>query len=245
MNITKEQYLQALHVVWKEYDREMIQAYFDLDGYKASSEYIARILGKSSLVVVNSKFGKLGRRIADHLDIKPPVRNNESYRWWYVLADGVEEDHSFKWIQRPNFVSALHEFGFRKTENTIPEELSDAQEYIEGAKRQITVNAYERNDKARAACIEHYGGYTCQVCEFDFEEVYGALGKDFIHVHHLQPLAAKTEEYKVDPAKDLIPVCPNCHAMLHKENPPITVEKLRNIINENQVKATQQLQKTD
>jgi len=69
-----------------------------------------------------------------------------------------------------------------------PEELPEPDTYIEGAKQRITVNAYERNPAARRRCLEHYGT-TCTACGFDFEAVYGALGKGFIHVHHLRPLA--------------------------------------------------------
>ncbi|MEK6476034.1 HNH endonuclease [Catalinimonas sp. 4WD22] len=238
MNISKEQYLNALEAVWKEHDRDMLQAYIDLDGCKASSEQIARILGKSSLVVINGKFGRLGRRIADFLDYAPPLRKDETSRWWFTLAEGKEEDNSFKWILRPAFVAALNDYGIQKSETILPDELpDDPKEYVEGAKRQIIVNAYERNREARKICIQKYGA-SCQVCEFDFEQTYGVLGKGFIHVHHVEPLAAKNETYQVDPEKDLIPVCPNCHAMLHKKNPPIPIEELRKVIKENKLVLT-------
>src|SRR5262249_41234702 len=68
-----------------------------------------------------------------------------------------------------------------------PEEVPEANTYIEGAKQQITVNAYERNPAARRRCLEHYGT-TCAVCGLSFETIYGDLGKGFIHVHHLRPL---------------------------------------------------------
>ncbi|HHO0788469.1 HNH endonuclease [Aeromonas allosaccharophila] len=63
----------------------------------------------------------------------------------------------------------------------------------------------------------------------DFGEKYGELGKGFIHVHHMMPLSEIGEEYVVDPIKDLIPVCPNCHAMLHRRNPPLTIDDLRKL----------------
>jgi len=62
-----------------------------------------------------------------------------------------------------------------------------------------------------------------------FEEQYGDIGKGFIHVHHKKPLAAIRSEYSINPKIDLIPVCPNCHAMLHSSNPPLSVEKLKMI----------------
>lgn len=62
-----------------------------------------------------------------------------------------------------------------------------------------------------------------------FDETYGMFAKDFIHVHHIKPLSEINEEYEVDPINDLIPVCPNCHAMLHRQQNgiPMTVERLK------------------
>jgi hypothetical protein len=111
----------------------------------------------------------------------------------------------------------------------ITEEVSDSDIFIEGAKKQITVNAYERNHHARKKCLEKYG-HICCVCTFDFYKEYGEIGKNFIHVHHLVELNQIGSEYEVDPIKDLRPVCPNCHAMLHKRKPSFTIEELKNFM---------------
>ncbi|HHH54025.1 MAG TPA: hypothetical protein ENK91_10230 [Bacteroidetes bacterium] len=95
----------------------------------------------------------------------------------------------------------------------------------EGTKTKVFVNRFERNPKVRQACLEHYG-YNCQICYFNFEYKYGKIGKDSIHVHHIVPISEIGTNYKVNPIKDLIPVCPNCHLILHKKNAP-TVEELK------------------
>lgn len=102
--------------------------------------------------------------------------------------------------------------------------------YKEGTVKQILVNAYERNVNARKACLQEHG-YNCSVCSFDFEKMYGDLGKEFIHVHHEVDISTIGDEYEVDPVKDLKPVCPNCHAMLHKTRPAMKIEKLKKLIN--------------
>lgn len=107
----------------------------------------------------------------------------------------------------------------------LPEEL-EGEVFVEGAARTVTVNAYERNAAARAKCLEHHG-HACVVCSFDFESTYGDLGRHYIHVHHVVPLAEIGSEYVVDPIKDLVPVCPNCHAMIHATRPCLSVEQLR------------------
>jgi len=110
-----------------------------------------------------------------------------------------------------------------------PEEVSFSDPLKEGRTKSVLVNIYERNPKARKLCIEFYG-LICSVCEFDFEKKYGALGRGFIHVHHLRDLALIEKEYEIDPIKDLRPVCPNCHAMLHKSKPAYPIEELKAFI---------------
>ncbi|WP_454737195.1 HNH endonuclease [Cupriavidus necator] len=112
-----------------------------------------------------------------------------------------------------------------------PDDLPQGQTYFEGLAQQVTVNRYERSAEARAACIAHYG-CVCQVCKLDFSKRYGVLGAGFIHVHHVRPVSSVGSTYRVDPVADLVPVCPNCHAMLHRFAPPLTIERLRALLHE-------------
>lgn len=98
----------------------------------------------------------------------------------------------------------------------FPEVLPGSPDITEGLRITIFVNKYERSSVARAMCIEHHGA-RCAICEFDFEQMYGLFGKGFIHVHHLIPIHSIGKEYKINYRKDLMPVCPNCHAMLHRK----------------------------
>jgi hypothetical protein len=110
----------------------------------------------------------------------------------------------------------------------LPEELPDNTECDEGLAKAVLVNVYERSAKARKACIEHYG-VECTVCGFNFETVYGKRGTNYIHVHHLVPIAEAKKPYKLDAVRDLRPVCPNCHAMLHVD-PLLTPDGLRLLV---------------
>lgn len=99
--------------------------------------------------------------------------------------------------------------------------------YLEGAQKQILCNRYERNPKARARCIAAQGT-ACKVCGFDFGIAFGEAFAGKIEVHHIKPISEIGEEYVVDPLRDLVPVCPNCHRMLHsKANGVYTVEDLK------------------
>lgn len=114
--------------------------------------------------------------------------------------------------------------------SAVPQELVDSDElYPEGAVERILVNRYERSRDAREACIAAHGCF-CAVCGFDFGAVYGDLGKGFVHAHHLVELSRIGHEYAVNPVEDMRPVCPNCHAMLHRRKPALSIEELKSII---------------
>lgn len=106
---------------------------------------------------------------------------------------------------------------------------ADDEELYEGAVLKVLANKYERNKKARKECIAKKGS-KCSVCGLDFEETYGDKGRDFIHVHHVVPISSIGKEYKLNVDTDLVPVCPNCHYMLHRANPPYTVQQLKDYL---------------
>lgn len=110
----------------------------------------------------------------------------------------------------------------------IPESqtVSENEEIKEGAVHEVVMNRYERSSKARAACLAAKG-YRCVVCGMDFESTYGDIGHKFIHVHHIVPISSIGKEYVVDGERDLVPVCPNCHNMLHRREPPYSIKELR------------------
>jgi 5-methylcytosine-specific restriction protein A len=114
----------------------------------------------------------------------------------------------------------------------VAEYIENNTEYLEGAITPIYVNAYERNSKARNECLKHFP-YKCMICDFDFEEKYGALGREYIHVHHIIQLSKIKKEYKINPITDLIPICANCHAMIHRKREALTVDELKKMIDEN------------
>ena len=97
---------------------------------------------------------------------------------------------------------------------------------VEGGCQSITVNRYERDPRLRTECLNHYGPI-CRVCSFDFRATYGPIGRDYCHIHHTKPLASLDGPTKVNPITDLIPLCPNCHAMIHRRDQAISIEELK------------------
>lgn len=100
---------------------------------------------------------------------------------------------------------------------------------VEGAVTSVTITSYERNPAARQLCLQHYGT-SCFACGFSFRKRYGHGIQGCIHVHHIEPIASRHSEHIVDPIRDLRPVCPNCHAVIHSTNPPLSIEDLQRLL---------------
>ncbi len=97
---------------------------------------------------------------------------------------------------------------------------------LEGGRQEARHRRIERSAVVRARALECHGT-NCSVCGFSFAEVYGPLGEGFAEVHHLTPLANLTERVLVDPVKDAVVLCANCHRMVHRRCPPLSPDELR------------------
>lgn len=137
----------------------------------------------------------------------------------YPLKREEVDNLHFLWGEEPD-----------PNEEKAPGELSPG-EYWEGAVRTITVNRYERDPQARLECLQHHG-YTCKACDSDLTQTYGTeFGRRAIHVHHIIPMSNRGgQEYVLDPVTDLIPLCPNCHNVIHKTVPVMTVDEFRSSV---------------
>lgn len=101
----------------------------------------------------------------------------------------------------------------------------------EGKKISYYVTKYERNPKYRELAIKIHG-LTCQICGFNFEKMYGELGRGYIEVHHKKPLFSLKDEIIPNPETDMICVCSNCHRMLHRKKCSIlTDEEIKKSLN--------------
>lgn len=137
-----------------------------------------------------------------------------------LAADGLIDMHAQQWR-----IVRLRDAG------DSPEELppGSAPYYSQAASVNVRANKYERDRAARKACLEHHGA-RCAVCDFDFSETYGALGLGCVRVHHIVVPAAISPGYKLDPVRDLRPVCANCHYMIHRVEPHYSIEQMRDLL---------------
>jgi hypothetical protein len=135
--------------------------------------------------------------------------------------DGVELSNKIKTIELS--------FIFENNSSSDPSPEGFIESKLEGARIEVTVNRYERDPALRLECIKH-NGTICKVCGFDFEKVYGKLGRDYCHVHHIKPLSKLKKETLVDPKTDLIPLCANCHSMIHRRKETLRPEELKKLL---------------
>ena len=210
--------------------KKAVLAVYSTPEHKATPGQIASLAGFKNYKVSNSAFGNASKAVAKYLKIQPPLWGKwEQPNWWSMLSKGKRIESGFEWELYPEVVSAIKQIGWYQEADYFirhADDIETGKPKYEGAAMQVMVTIYERSKEARQNCVRHYG-CKCSACDFDFESFYGEIGRDYIHVHHLVPIAEIGEKYVVDPINDLIPVCPNCHAMLHIKSPPLTIEDLR------------------
>lgn len=214
-------------------DIAIFQGLYSFDEYKAPASQIGLLIGftgKNTSSPLNSEIGRYAKRISLRYEINFTARSTRKFKYWDLFFNGYDELPLFIWQLKPELVEALEETGMTGVEQ-YPEEIpnDDRNNLTEGLKKTITVNSYERNSKARHICINHWKAL-CAICDLDFAEKYGDIGRGFIHVHHLIPVSEIGKAYQVNPITDLRPVCPNCHSMLHRKNPPFSIEELKNLL---------------
>jgi 5-methylcytosine-specific restriction enzyme A len=216
----------------------------------ARSRFFLIRLGTEPKGIIGSGFTLSAPYFGRHWDPNKPPGAQALYAdiWFDFLSKDVLV--TLEELQQPPF--SAFDWGARSSGITIPELLAESLEAIwekrigrimplsrieipsatalpEGAKKQVTVNAYERNPRAHDACIAHHGS-RCKVCDIDLGERFGPIASGFIHVHHLVPLSTIGTVYQVDPVKDLVPVCPTCHSVLHLRVPPLSVSEARDLL---------------
>ena len=98
--------------------------------------------------------------------------------------------------------------------------------YPEGAVEKIYVNRYERDRRNREIAIDIHG-LNCLACNFNFGKFYGSIGARYIVIHHVVPVSKLGPNYQIDPSTDLVPLCANCHSMIHVSNPPLSLDELK------------------
>ncbi|HQU44294.1 MAG: HNH endonuclease [Planctomycetia bacterium 21-64-5] len=218
-----DQYIAAFGKIANVTDNQiqMLRLHYHAPARTTTASQMARAIGYGHYSVANAQYGRLGRVVGNALGYNPKQVQLAT------LVTFEKRHGEWHWLMRPQVAEALEFLGWVDGPSLLlPEEIAATTPLVEGAVFRVSVNAYERNAEARRRCIEAHGT-TCCICGFSFGDVYGEVAEGYIHVHHLRPLSEISGEYAVDPVHDLRPLCPNCHAVLHRRIPAFSIEEVR------------------
>lgn len=126
-----------------------------------------------------------------------------------------------------------------QSENNIPPsvpslpDIDISASVSEGGLRLVSHLRRERKravvEAKKVAVLSSTGRLSCEVCGFDFSAVYGSIGEGFSEVHHLSPLSASAESVTTTLA-DLAVLCSNCHRIIHRSDPMLSVAELSAVV---------------
>lgn len=153
------------------------------------------------------------------------IPKNKEKNYWRDGVRKIDEDTY-------NTITGLARLGpISETKTVLSNDDNQSSESgVEGKPTLHISTKYERDPKLRKNAILIHG-YTCAACGFNFEEFYGEYAKGFIHIHHVEPLFSGGEK-TVNPETDLVPLCANCHAIIHrKKDKTLIVDDLKKMIN--------------
>lgn len=239
MKLTVKQYQDAIKNSLSSRQIETLQILYSFPNSSATAIELSKALSPTSTeaIVGAGAIGRIGKTIASYLEFTPELYNDgrgEDRPAYFSLVGPYTADNGYEMLK--NLQKALdnlhlvdNDIVTQQLIDRLPTETMKFDEstlYREGKVAQVFVDRYERNQKARLKCINHYGD-KCYVCGFDFGQFYGSIAKGFIHVHHKNQLSEISDEYEVDPIKDLIPVCANCHSVIHLTKIPMTIQDIK------------------
>jgi predicted HNH restriction endonuclease len=232
-----QQYQDVIARYFSAKQIEILQTLYYFPDSSATAKELAKALNYASYQAANRQIGRIGKLISQKTGVIPPTyndRNRERPAYFSLVGEYYTDTGWEMWDQIQQALENLKLVSVDTDESIerLPTEIfqfDENQLLKEGKVIQVFANRYERNQKARQECIEHYGD-KCYVCDFDFGSFYGDTAKGFIHVHHKTQLSDIGDEYIVDPISDLIPLCANCHSVIHLTRPAMTIEELKKIV---------------
>lgn len=241
---TVDDYFKAFQALQEEgiheQHRALLKVHCDAPKHTATWAQLAKVVGYPNGDTVNMQYGTLARRVAEQLG----VREKPKGFWLYVLADwaarkGLSGHTAF--VLRPQVVQALEKLGWVEaasspTSRVIVSLLADPQiqahevqlAAMEG-RHYIAEAKFRLRNRALIEEKKRQSDGKCNVCKFDFQATYKGLERNFLVGHHVKPIGKRKKATKTTLA-DIDVLCPNCHAAVHSEDPPLCANELRSRI---------------
>lgn len=194
-------------------------------------------IGKIGEVKIDehSEKGDLYAEIVNFQHFDQPVLSKRSDGYLEIIPETKIQNYwrnGVRPIDKDTFdkIISLSNLDRQNATNDDQQGATEAYTSYEGSGKKVLSTKYERDPKLREKAIEIHG-FTCMACNFNFKDTYGDWGAGFIHVHHNKPLSDGQGVRLVNPATDMIVLCPNCHSMVHrKKNETLSLEQLKLMI---------------
>lgn len=210
---------------------------FSQVGIRKGATLVSRYDDSERCTVVRDGYVKFKEEEMRFIDATRKLKQLRNAKWANQPGKGLKPSQHWKYddkllveIYKDTY---SREDGLQEGEEKIPEGAP------EGARRTVQVNRYERDSKNREKAIKTHG-VRCVGCDIKMEEMYGKIARGFIEIHHVKPISTVPEGYRPD-IDDLVPLCPNCHAVVHLEASrqksskklPLSIDKLKELIKKN------------
>lgn len=225
--------------IFNEKSLDMIfKWYNEIDHQATSKTIMLKYPSESKGTPYNGIVDALTTRILENLDRFEIIGPHSEKSKFIVPFEAWHEDYNpsnkVVWKLRDQLAQALEELGMVDGQLSPSEndELTSAmlENTPEGKKVAYYTTRHERKAKNRRNAIRIHGK-NCQGYGFDFEKIYGEIGKGFIEVHHTKPLYKEDSEIEINPNTDLICVCSNCHRIIHRRKDSIvTLKELQELV---------------
>ena len=206
-------------------------------GIRKGATLVSKFDTSVRCTVVRDGYVEFNGKLMKFIEVTRQLKKLKNYEWVNQPGKGLRP--ALYWKYRDKLLVDIYEDtysredGLQEGEEKIPEGVP------EGARRTIQVNRYERDLKNRQAAIKKHG-VRCFGCGIKMEEMYGKIARGFIEIHHVKSISTVPEGYRPN-IDDLVPLCPNCHAVVHLEASrqksskklPLSIDKLQELIKKN------------
>ena len=197
---------------------EIIEAIEELGGHAFYKDIYDKIIERDNMDLVQNKSWTAS--------VRGPIERYSSdsdvYNGKMDIFYSVEGKGKGHWGLR-NFTPTIKNIDITDDDSGFPEGRKRLKQHVVRERDPRVIK------KAKDMFKEKNGKIYCEVCGFDYESVYGEIGKDYIEGHHIKPVS-ELEENEVTKVEDIVLVCANCHRMLHRKRPWLSKEKLKLLI---------------